>query len=608
MLDLEISNIAGIRDGEPTVEPGINAVQASNWQGKTSLVTALRTVLGGSVTSATLTDGAAEGHVRLHIQDQEYERALRRTGQTVVADGHPYLTDERARAAAELFAFMDERNRIRRAVREGDDLTPHLVEPLEQEDIDGQIAKLKAERETVESELDRARQAAEKLPAKTDAITKLESEVEELRTEADTLDGDTGEGGDQTALRSKLAQARREREQTSQRVNRLEGKIESLEAQISEKENEIEELTVSADPDLPETLTEKQRALRDINQEIETLEALYNATKQVLEQGHLDVVADVERRIDSDYLSCWVCGSEATRGDIEQQMDGLSDAISDRRAQRSELQSTVSELQNKQRETEQQRRRKQSLEDGLSELRTNLADSREELSQAENELAECSERVETLEARVQETDDRRKSLDQEIARTETKLERHREEREQLESHVQQREQLQERLDSLSDEIEALRSRHERVIRTARDAFTEALEDVVNKFNPSFERARLKQYVDPDSGRTEQLELRIARDGREISVDALSEGEVELIGLIAALAGHEAFNVAEHIPCILLDDLGGLSSEHIHTLVDYLSGRTEYLVTTAYPEAGEFDGHVLSPEDWHTVSDEEAPTA
>jgi hypothetical protein len=53
---------------------------------------------------------------------------------------------------------------------------------------------------------------------------------------------------------------------------------------------------------------------------------------------------------------------------------------------------------------------------------------------------------------------------------------------------------------------------------------------------------------------------------------------------------------------LLDDLGGLAGEHIHTLVEYLEARTEYLVTTAYPEAGEFDGHVLSPDDWDVVSD------
>jgi len=602
MWTLEISNIAGIRDGEPTVEPGINAVQASNWQGKTSLVTALRTVLGGSVTPATLTDGAEEGHVRLQTQEQAYERTLRRTGETVLADGQPYLTDEREQAIAELFAFLDERNRIRTAVREGEDLTPYLVEPLEQEDIENKIAQLKAERKTVRSELDRAQQAAEKLPAKTDVINRLESELAELEAEADTLEGDTDESGDQTELRSELTRARREREQASQRVNRLEGKIESLEAQISDKESELEELTVSEEPDLPETLEEKQSTLRDIDQEIETLEALYNATKQVLDQGHLDIVADVERRIDSDYLTCWVCGTETTRDDIEAQMDGLSEAISDRREQRSELRTTVSELQERKRELTQQRRRKQSLEDGLSELRTNLADSREELTQAKEELEERTDRVETLEGKVQETDTRRKSLDQEIARTETKLERHREERAQLESQAQHREQLQERLDSLSEEIKELRSRRERVIRTARNAFTEALEDVVDKFNPSFERARLKKHVDPDSGRTEQLELIIARDGREISVDALSEGEVELIGLIAALAGHEAFEVGEQVPCILLDDLGGLASEHIHTLVTYLEPRTEYLVTTAYPEAGEFDGRVLSPDNWVVVSD------
>lgn len=250
MWDLEISNIAGIRNGEPTVEPGINAVQASNWQGKTSLVTALRTVLGGSVTSATLTDGAAEGQVRLRTQDQEYERALRRTGGTVVADGQPYLADEREQTAAELFAFLDERNRIRTAVREGEDLTPHLVEPLEQEDIEGQIAQLKSEQQTVEAELDRAQQAAAELPSKTDEINKLASELEELQAEADKLDGESGENGDQTELRSELTQARREREQASQRVNRLEGKIESLETQISDKESELTELTISADPDL----------------------------------------------------------------------------------------------------------------------------------------------------------------------------------------------------------------------------------------------------------------------------------------------------------------------------------------------------------------------
>ena len=602
MWRLDVSNIAGIRDGEPTIKPGINAVQASNWQGKTSLVTAIRTVLGGSVTSATLTDGTDAGYVRLQTPNQTYERRLKRTGETVTADGEPYLDTEQQQATAELFAFFDEHNRIRTAVREGEDLTPHLIEPLEREDIEGQINRLKSERETVESELNRAQQAAEELPAKVESVRKLETELAELETEINDLEGDSTDSGEQEELRDELTQARREREQVNQRVNRLEGKIESLESQIEDKESELEALTVSTAPNLSEELDNKQTALREVDQEIETLEALYNATNKMLDEGHLDLVTDVDRRIDSDHLSCWICGSDTTRDDIEVQLDGLSDAIADRRDRRSDLQSTVSDLQDKQRKIDQTRRRKQSLENSLNTLQTNLVDSQEELSDAKAELAEHTERIETLEDQVQESDDRRKSLEQEIARTETKLERHRDQQTELESRAQQREQLQERYDSLSEEIEELRSRRERVIRTARTAFDEALEDVVDKFNPSFERARLKNHVDPTSGRTEQLQLVIARDGREISVDALSEGEVELIGLIAILAGYEAFDVADQVSCILLDDLGGLASEHVHTLIDYLEVRTDYLVTTAYPEAGEFDGHVLSPDDWDVVSD------
>jgi chromosome segregation ATPase len=393
MWELDISNIAGIRHGEPTVKPGINAVQASNWQGKTSLVTAIRTVLGGSVTSATLTDGTDAGYVQLQTPEHTYERRLRRTGTTVTADGQPYLTTEEQQATAELFAFLDEHNRIRTAVREGEDLTPHLIEPLEREDIEGQISRLKSEREVVESDIDRAQQAAEKLPTKTEAITKLETELAELEAEMEDLEGDATESGEQEELRDDLTAARRKREQSSQRVNRLERKIESLESQIEDKESELEAMTVSAAPNLSEKLADKQSTLRDVDQEIETLESLYNATNNVLDGGHLDLVADVDRRIDSDHLSCWVCGSDTTRDEIEARMAGLSEAISQRREQRSELQSTVSDLEEKERKTEQKRRRKHSLEDKLNTLQTNLADSQEELTAAKAELEEHTDRV-----------------------------------------------------------------------------------------------------------------------------------------------------------------------------------------------------------------------
>lgn len=602
MWSLNISNVAGIRDATTSLEPGINAVQASNWQGKTSLILAIRSVLGGSVDTTTLTNGADSGHVQLQTADGVYERRLERTTNSVSVEGDPYLTEEREQAAAELFAFLDETNAIRTAVRESNDLTPLLIEPLKREDIEGQINELKSKRETAKAELDRAKEAAEKLPTKIENINELESDLSELRSELDNIEGESSDTGEQEKLRRELKQARREREQVSQRINRLEGKINSLTSQIDEKEEELESLTIPSESNLSEKLDNKQSKLRETDQEIDTLEALYNATNTVLQGEHLNLLVDIDRQIDDDHLSCWICGSDTTRNAVETRIEEISEMIGDRRERRSELQASVSDLKDRQNNVERKRRQKSSLEESIDRLKTDLVDSEDEITAANEELEGHAERVDELENQVEETDDQRKSLEKQIAQKEAKIDSLRNEKESLEQRAEKRERLKRAVDVFFEEVEALRSRRESVIQSARDAFDEALEDVIAKFNPSFETARLKKHVD-NSGRTTQLELVIARDDREISVDALSEGEVELIGLIAALAGYEAFDVADQVPCILVDHLGSLASEHIHTLVSYLEERTHYLVTTAYPEAGDFDGHVISPAEWEVVSDD-----
>jgi len=602
MWFLEISNIAGIRNGNTALETGTNAVQASNWQGKTSLILAIKSVLGASVRSETLTNGADSGYIYLETGDDEYKRRLERTGDRVTVEGNPYLAEEEQQAAAELFAFLDETNAVRTAVREGNDLTPLLIEPLKREDIEGQINELKSQRKSAKVELERANEAAEQLPTKIENINELETEISELKTQLEELEGESGDSGEQEQLRSELKQARRKREQVSQRINRLEGKISSLESQIDEKENKLESLTIPSESNLSRKLNDNRSKLREVEREIETLESLYNATNTVLDGDHLDLLADVDRQIDNDYLFCWVCGTETTRETVEARMKEISEMIADRRDRRSELQATVSDLESTQNNIDRKRRQKTSLEEDLDRLSTDLIESKDELTAANEQLEDRTERVETLETQVVESDDRRKSMEKEIAQMEAELESLQNKKDSLEQRAEKRNQLKKEVDEVSDEIEALRSRRESVIQSAREAFDEALEDVVAKFNPSFQKARLEKHID-NSGRITQLELVIARDGREIPVDALSEGEVELIGLIAALAGYEAFDVADQVPCILIDHLGSLASEHIHTLVDYLEERTEYLVTTAYPEAGEFDGNMISPDNWDVVSDD-----
>jgi hypothetical protein len=119
--------------------------------------------------------------------------------------------------------------------------------------------------------------------------------------------------------------------------------------------------------------------------------------------------------------------------------------------------------------------------------------------------------------------------------------------------------------------------------------------VLSRFDAGFEAARL----------TPDFELVVARDGQEASLEALSEGELELLGFVAALAGYEAFDVAGTVPVMLVDGVGGLDDDNHQTLVEYLQERTEYLVFTAYPEYTAFEGSEIDPGEWTIATDQSA---
>ena len=156
-----------------------------------------------------------------------------------------------------------------------------------------------------------------------------------------------------------------------------------------------------------------------------------------------------------------------------------------------------------------------------------------------------------------------------------------------------RDAVRERRDAVRAEIEELRNRKDDLKRRAREAFDEAMRDVLARFDTGFETARI----------TPSFDLVVARDGREASLDALSEGELELLGFVAALAGHDSFEVVDDVPIMLVDGLGSLADDNLHAFVEYLADRTDYLVFTAHPEHTSFTGHEVSPDDWQVVSDD-----
>jgi DNA repair exonuclease SbcCD ATPase subunit len=475
-----------------------------------------------------------------------------------------------------------------------------LTRPLDHENIDARIADRKQERQRIQSELDRAETAAQKLPAKQRRLEELETELTGLEDELAELGPASAD--DQSAHRERLNEQRTEREHLRKSVTRLERKVESLESDLARKRDRLADIDVPDDPDVDDDIEAKRDQLSRLERAVDTLQTLYNANRQVLERDQLELITDVERSLGGDTVACWVCGNEADRGDIEEQLATLSDAITERQERAESLREAVERLEARRDRFQDQRREKQHIESSVASLESRLDERRADLEETREELAAVEATIEDLKADLEATDQRRSDLEQEIARTEATAESVREEYEELRREADQRTQLASQIESITEKIESLRTRRERRIEDTRSGFEAALADIVDTLEPSFEAARLEKHVDPDTGRTQRLDLVVARDGREVAVAELSEGEVELVGFIAALAGYEAFDVASDVPCLLLDEVGGLASDNLGALVEYLQTRTRYLVTTAYPEVDGFDCRTVSPADWSVVSD------
>ena len=603
MWQLDIRNIAGIRSGDADLYPGINVVRAENWQGKSSFVAALQVVMGTTGDDGAdhpLTDGASDGAVGLETEAQTYETELVRRGETVTRRGDTYLTDDQDRLCARLFAFLGEQNPVREAVRSGGDLAALLTEPLAVENIDEQIAQLKRERRSVETELERAEDAADRRRAVEAEIAELEEELAQLRAERDAVTDET-DAAEERPDQEELSSKRAEKEQLQHRISTLENKIDRQEDRLRERREELAALTVPAEPDLSTDIEAKRAEITELEASINLLADLYRVNKRVLDEERVDLVTELDRTLAGDELDCWLCGQATSESAIADRLSAIDEKRTALRSQKSALQEEISEIRDRRDEIRTQRRRKQDLEAEVSELQVTLDENRSRLADLRERLDGVTEDVERLRANVEETSAQVADLESDIKYTQNELADRRAELDELETDAERRTQLQDERDALTAELESLRTRRHDKKRELAERFEETIRDIVATLEPGFEFARLTPKTDAEGDITD-FDLVVARDGRETTLDALSQGEVEILGIVTALAGYETFDVADRVPVMLLDGLTALSNENFHAIVEYVRERPEILVTTAYPEIDEFEGHVLDPNRWDVVSD------
>ena len=612
MWQVSINNIGGIYDGTATLEDGVNIVQASNFSGKSSFINALQTVMGTTDVFNSphpLTEGKDSGTVELEAGDMTHTISLERSSTNeVLRNGTPVLEDDTDQLCARLFAFLGEDNPIRSRVREQEDLTELLQAPLDLEDIDGQIATLKRKRDSKQNEIETARRAEENIPAVIDAITTLEEELEELHQQRDELETRVGtEISGTESLSDELATRRSEVSTLDRRISQLQSTLSETETQLEEKREQKESLDVPEKPQLTSDVEAKQQRVEDITLQIDLLEGLYRANQRVIEENELSLVTSIDRSVVEDEFDCWLCGESTTTETVENRLAALQDKIDSLQEDRSTLTDEIEALEQAQREYRQKQRQATEIEEEIGDLTAKRDDLQRDLTQAKERQTEVEETVTELESDLEEAEselsEELTDIKSEIKLKTQELETQQTRLQELETKRENADELEAEINDIDEEIAALKERKQRKQRELKTQFDEAMQTALDHFAPGFDGARLDLKVNTEN-EIEAFDLIVARDGRETTIDTLSEAERELVGIVVAIAGYRTFEVGNRVPMILLDGVSQLAADNLSLLCEYLSDDTEMLVTTAYPEASVVDGNRIDPGTWKTISEED----
>ena len=618
------SNIGGIDETEVSLSPGVNVLSGQNATNRTSFLRAVMAALGS--TNASLKADADSGSVEVDLGSDTHTRRLERSNGRIEYGGDPYLDDPEL---ADLYAFLLEDNEARQAVaRNGRDLRSVIMEPIDTAAIQAEIQQYEA----------RKRQLDERL-SELDA---LENDRPNLQENATRIDGQIEDKEEQLeSIREEIAEAEADVEETRQIKAELESKLDDLQDVRSEYETVSERLDTERDSlsavreeretleetlaDLPESVEAERGKINsrmsDFRSKISTLESeiseLQNLIQfnQALLDGEVTLLSELRaaedtgditaQLVDQDSISCWTCGSEVERGQIEATVDRLRVMREKKLDRVTEFDEEIEALNDRKSDLDAQRDKRQRVEARLTDLEDEIADrtdSIEELEERHDELAGEIERLETEIESLEFAEDHSEllSLHQEANRLELEIERLESDREEVEADIRdledrlaQREELETDREEVADALTELRTRIERIETEAVEEFNDRMDDVLGIMEyDNIERIWIerKEGADVRSGSDADVEfaLHVIRSGEsgaayEDSVEHLSESEREVTGLIFALAGYLVHDVYEIVPFMVLDSLEALDGNRIARLVEYFKSQAEYLVVALLEE-------------------------
>lgn len=624
VVTIYAENIGGLTASEVEFRPGVTVLAGRNATGRTSLLTAITGVLGGS--PPALKADADEGYIQIDCGEETYRQEFTRAGDELRRTGEPVSNRD---DLVDLFVSLTESNPARRAIMGGGDLRDVIMRPVDTDAIQRRIEELQSERNRlgqrirrIEEDLEQRTILVSRKQSLEDELAERDQEIVDLRERLEQYDAEPEQAEAVEDALDSLEERKQELESIQNRIRTQEDTFEALRDEQRELQTELDTLDTSEEElDRIETrLSELTSRERSLAATINDLSAIVDFNEDLVSDADSELLG-TEKATDSptakldpmsETVQCWTCGSDVQRSEIADRLNELRNVVEEKRQERSDVQSQLEEHRTTRNELQEQNERRQRITRRLDEIETELERREANLVDLKEEREDVRERLDELEEFVSDHESLQESelieqyqhlseLEYERGQLEEELSTVREDLAELDRFEQEQEQLESQQQEVREELKNQRTQIRDLEENAIAAFNEHMAEILDILEyKNITRVWIERKTGAEfesshggyrGGSATRFELHLVREtsdrkAYEDTVDHLSESERNVIGLVVALAGYLVHDVHEVVPMMLLDSLEAIDSERIAELIDYFAEFVPYLIVALLPEDAE----------------------
>ena len=565
--------------------PGVNILVASNAQGKSSVIKALKSLLVQHYDDSLINQYEQLCKIRLITDDgRTFEKMLEReNGKAVVKASNMFPDGD----IIELTAFIDLDSSCKRDILldlKGEALISLIQKVTRLEHYEREIRELRFKLEEAERRLKdisyelagleyalyELKRCEKELKDTEDRLSKVNSELEEIRKampleayqEVAQLDQALEKA--LTTLREKEARIERLRS----RFNQLESEIKRVSKRMADIKSELEKTPLEI---LKNELAEKETSYEKIKRKLEAVNLHIQLLEIALRMLPMDKCPLCEREINSQLLETIVSDT------IKKLHTERDIALSQRR----ECEHAIREIKERIALIDRLSKEHEEREIELSKLREEYARIKKELQKAAEDFDKAREAYMRLKDKLPKV----RSLLVDKTLYERKIEELREKISRLAPEAHRYKKLTKEQEELEHEIALMK----REIQLKEDALKNRQRKFLSMFNSEvnaiLRRMRLSniEKVSLNADGT----LVILRPGNKEAVPAqLSRSEKVTIGIVLLLSLYLTF-VKEKFPLFVLDEIDQFyDAERLRVLTTYLSSYVPYLLITVLSKSME----------------------